>query len=255
VSVYWDDSPEHAEDDTSPAPGHLDFEGYRVYLGSDRLRPTRVAQFDLVDTTGFNTGLDSIRVDSLTVGDVTYRYRYDVTGLRDGFTYYGAVTSYDVGDQQVSSLESGITQNKFAAVPGPMPGETKRGAVTVFPNPYRVEARWDQGNRARDLYLWFVGMPARARLKIFTLAGDQVYETKFDGASYHGETARGLYDPRTDLDTGAPSLSGASFAWNLITEQGQAIATGLYLFAVEDLDSGEIHRGKFLVVRSDREEN
>jgi hypothetical protein len=90
-------------------------------------------------------------------------------------------------------------------------------------------------------------------LRIYTLAGDRIFETRFDGTTYHGEGARGLYDPRQDLDIGPPSLSGASYAWNLITTQGQAIATGLYVFSVEDVDTGRVSRGKFLVVKSDRE--
>ncbi|HYM80166.1 MAG TPA: hypothetical protein VEY91_02000 [Candidatus Limnocylindria bacterium] len=252
VDFYWNDSPETAEDPTSPAPGQRDFEGYRLYLGLDRQRPNRIAQFDLVDTTGFNTGLDAVRLATPRVVDgVTYRYHYAVTGLRDGFSYYGAVTSYDTGDDQVASLESGLGQNKFQAVPSPAPGE--RAGVQVFPNPYRVEARWDQGSLVRDHYLWFANLPGRAVLRIYTVAGDQIFETRFNGSSYRGEGARGLYDPRQDLDTAAPRLSGASFAWDLISDHGQAVATGLYLYAVEDLDSGSVTRGKFLVVKSDRE--
>lgn len=253
AEIYWDDSPEFAPDETSPAPGGLDFQGYRVYLGSDRQAPTRVAQFDIPDTTGFNTGLDSIRVDPpLEVDGVTYRYRRTVTGLRDGFIYYGAVTSYDTGDPRVPSLESGLTQNKFQVVPLPRPGESP-GGVTVFPNPYRVEASWDRGTLVRDHYLWFANLPARAVLRIYTLAGDLVFETRFHGSTYRGEGTRGLYDPRQDLDTPPPALSGASYAWNLITSNGQALATALYVFSVEDLDTGGYQRGKFLVVKSDRE--
>jgi hypothetical protein len=90
-------------------------------------------------------------------------------------------------------------------------------------------------------------------LSIYTLAGDRVFRTQFDGANYHGESARGLFDPRQDIGIAPPTLSGASFAWNLITDQGQAIATGLYLFTVQDLTSGHVSRGKFLIVKSDRE--
>jgi len=138
------------------------------------------------------------------------------------------------------------------AVPNPAPGERARG-VTVYPNPYRAEARWDQGALVRDHYLWFANLPRRCTLRIYTLAGDLVYETRFDGDTYRGENARGLYDPRQDRDTGAPSLSGSSFAWNLISREGQAVASGLYLFSVEDLEGGRTEQGKFLVVKSDRE--
>ena len=59
--------------------------------------------------------------------------------------------------------------------------------------------------------------------------------------------------PGVDIDTPPPALAGASYAWNLITRQGQAAASGLYLYAVEDRDSGRMERGKFLIVKSDRE--
>jgi hypothetical protein len=255
IDYYWDDSPESAPDPTSPAPGHLDFEGYRLYLGLDRQHPVRLAQFDAAagphDTTGFNTGFEGIRRDTVIDG-VSYRYHYAVTGLKDGFSYFGAVTSYDLGDDRVASLESGLGQNKFQAVPLAAPGEDARGPI-VFPNPYRVEAQWDRGAQVRDHYLWFARLPRRCMLRVYTLAGDRVFEIRFDGAAYHGEGARGLFDPRQDLDTGPPALSGASFAWNLITDQGQALATGLYMFSVEDLEGGRVSRGKFLVVKSDRE--
>lgn len=258
LDLYWDDSPEQVTDPTSPAPEHLDFEGYRLYLGLDRQHPTLLAQFDRSDaphdTVGFNTGFGAIRLATpITLGGVTYRYKHSVSGLKDGFSYFGAITSYDLGDTKVPSLESGIQQNKFQAVPAPAPGE-RAGGVTVFPNPYRVEARWDVGQRVRDHYLWFANLPQRCALRIYTLAGDRVFETRFEGSSYRGEGARGLFDPHTDRDVPAPYLSGATYAWNMITSGGQAAATGLYLFSVEDLDSGHVERGKFLIVKSDRED-
>lgn len=134
-------------------------------------------------------------------------------------------------------------------VPGPAPGEGS--GVTVFPNPYRVEARWDQGNQARDHYPWFANLPEQSRLKIYTLSGDLIYETDFDGAGYDGRNARGIYRPASDL---RPNLSGTMFGWDMITRQGQAVATGLYLWAVEDKRDGSRQTGKFLIVKSDRED-
>ena len=126
--------------------------------------------------------------------------------------------------------------------------------MTVFPNPYRVDARWDVGQRVRDHYLWFTNLPRRCTLRIYTLAGDLVFQTRFDGSSYRGEGTRGLHDPNTDRDVDPPFLSGTSYAWNLITRGGQAAATGLYIFSVEDQDSGRVSRGRFLIVKSDRED-
>jgi hypothetical protein len=252
LELLWDDVSERTPDETSPAPGGLDFEGYRVHLGRDPNRLSLVAEFDLPDTVGFDTGLEAIRLPEPEVVDGdTVRYRYRIAGLRDGFTYTVAVTAFDQGDAQVGSLQSGLNENKQVAVPNPAPGE--RSGVTVYPNPYKVEAAWDQGQLVRDHYLWFANLPRRARLSIYTLAGDLVFATDFDGATYDGSNARGLYDPVSDIGTPPPALSGASFAWNLITSQGQAAASGLYLWAVKDLESGEVERGKFLVIKSDRE--
>jgi hypothetical protein len=252
IELLWDDVSERTPDETSPAPGGLDFEGYRVYVGRDPNDLARVAQFDLADTVGFDTGLEAIRLaEPVIEGGDTLRYAYRIGGLRDGFTYTVAVTAFDLGDEQVGPLESGLNENKQLAVPNPAPGE--RAGVVVYPNPYRVEAAWDAGRLVRDHYLWFANLPARARLRIFTLAGDLVYDFDFDGATYDGATARGLYDPNANVGTPPPALSGASFAWDLITKEGQAAASGLYLWAVEDRATGAVERGKFLIVKSDRE--
>jgi hypothetical protein len=252
AEVWWDDSPEFASDPTSPAPGGRDFEGYRVYLGLDQQAPARVAQFDLRDTTGFNTGLEPALAPVPRVKDgVTYRYHHRIDGLKDGFRYWGAVTSYDTGDQTVESLESGLTENKFLVIP--MANAAEHPGVFVFPNPYRVEAVWDAGRPPRDKVVWFGGLPARCTVRVYTLAGDRVMSREFDGSVYHTENIRGLWTPERNPDTGAPALSGASFAWDLISDRGQAIASGLYIWTVEDRAGGAVQRGKLLVVKSDRE--
>ena len=269
VDIYWTDSPEYAYDVTSPSP--CDFEGYRIYVGEDPDTLAMVGQFDLADTSGFNTGLDAVRIPpgewrpppagtypppkcpGTPSGPANYTYKYTIGNLRNGFKYYVAVNAYDIGNTQIAPYESGLADslNRFAIVPGAGPGERGGRVPTVFPNPYRVEARWDQGRLIRDHYLWFANLPPRCLLRIYTLSGDMVFEKEFDGSDYHGEGARGIFDPR--LPRRVPELSGTSFGWDLITREGQAAATGLYLFAVEDRATGDRHVGKFLVVKSDRE--
>ena len=122
--------------------------------------------------------------------------------------------------------------------------------MTVFPNPYRVEASWDRLRQARDHYLWFANLPSQCTIKIYTLSGDLIFETNFDGATYDGSNARGIYRPGTDVKS---ILSGTSFGWDLITRHGQAAATGLYMWAVEDKRGGKRQTGKFLIMKSDRE--
>lgn len=253
IDYYWDESPESFLDQTSP--NQMDFEGYRVYVGEDRDNLQLLAQFDKAtapnDTAGFNTGFSAVRLASpVNIEGVPYHYKYTVANLRDGFKYWSAVTAYDLGTTDIESLESGLSQNEVMVIPGPAPGQATDG-IAVFPNPYRVEARWDQGQQARDHYLWFANLPAQCRLKIYTLSGDLVYETDFNGDSYDGSNARGIYRPGSDLPS---NLSGTMFGWDMITTNGQAVATGLYLWAVEDKKDGTRKTGKFLIVKSDRED-
>jgi hypothetical protein len=254
LDLYWDNSSELARDPTSPQPEGADFEGYRVYVGEDRGALARVGQYDIVDTTGFNTGLGAVALaDSVEIAGTWYHYRQRVSGLKTGFKYYAAVTAYDTGDDQIESLESGITQNLAQTVPAPSPAEAAGRKVTVFPNPYKAEAKWDAGEVVRDHYLWFANLPPRCSIRIYTLAGDLVKAFAFDGATYDGSSARGVFDPAADAALGAPRLSGSLFAWDLITDQGQAAASGLYIYAVEDAANGAVQRGKFLILKSDRE--
>jgi hypothetical protein len=183
----------------------------------------------------------------------TLRYRYRVEGVKTGFRYFASVTSYDTGDEQIESLESGRTQNLVLTVPAPSPEQAQGRKVTVFPNPYKVEASWDAGRLVRDHYLWFANLPKRCTVRIYTLSGDLVRNIDFDGATYQGEGARGLYNPGAEVGIDPPVLSGTVYAWDMISDHGQAVASGLYLFSVEDKDSGDVQRGKFLIVKSDRE--
>ncbi len=251
VDYYWDRAPEDFVDPTSPIG--KDFEGYRLYVGDSRDSLKLIAQYDLTapphDTTGFNTGFSAIAFDTTFADGKHFDYRYRVSNLRDGFKYFGAVTAYDLGNPEIESLESGTSQNEQMVIPGPAPSETA-GGVSVFPNPYKVEAAWDRGQQARDHYLWFTRLPSRCSIQIFTLSGDLVFTTDFDGSSYDGSNARGINPSGSGIRA---VLSGTTFGWDMITRQGQAIASGLYIWAVKDKDNGKRQTGKILILKSDRE--
>jgi hypothetical protein len=256
LDVYWDSSPEEVLDATSLHPDKHDFEGYRLYVGESSETLHMKFQADLRDSVPPNTGVEDWRLpEPVRFGDDTtaYRYRYHVEGLRDGYQYFVSMTSFDKGDARVPSLESGRTQNLATAFAGPQHAETVGRGVSVFPNPYRVEARWDARRLARDHYLWFVGLPARARVRIYSLGGDLVKSFDFDSSTYRGQGARGVYDATSSGGLDAPTLSGSMAAWDLISDQDQSVATGLYLYSVEDLATGKRSVGRFAVLKSDRE--
>jgi hypothetical protein len=267
ITLRWDDSPESVVD---PQTGLIDFEGYRVYISRSSTSQgfELLKEADVVDTyqfpedatqedLRFNTGLDGLRADDpLTViagGDtLRYVYKYVIRNLRDGFKYWTAVTAFDRGAQDIGPLETGIGLSRTLSIPGTNPVSLGDGGgrVSVFPNPYRGDAVWD-GEQLRDRYLWFVNLPQRCTIRIFTLGGDLVDEFRFDGRTYDARDVRGLYDPTDprDPEGDLPLLPGGMAAWDLITQNDQAVATGLYLFSVEDHDSGKRQVGKFLVLK------
>ena len=267
LTLRWDDSPElaiDAETDTT------DFEGYRIYLSRTGLARDfeLLKEVDVIDEPQFppgesqedirfNTGLESVLADDpltiITANDtIVYKYRYDIRNVRDGFNYWAAITSFDRGGVEIGPLETGVGLSRTMTIPGSEPGGdggTGR-RVSVFPNPYRGDAEWD-GESRRDRYLWFRNLPHRCTITIYTLAGDRVDRIEFDGDTYDARNVRGIYDPTDPNNPTAdlPVMSGGMAAWDLITDNDQAIATGLYLFAVEDHDTGQTEVGQFLVIK------
>ncbi len=267
ITIRWDDSPEYARDAETDS---LDFEGYRIYVA----RTGATSSFDLIkeadvvddfwfeaevsqEDLRFNTGLGSlVAEDPITVIEgadtVTYKYKYVLRNLRDGFRYWTAITSFDRGALEIGPLESGIGLTRRMVIPGTTPArpDGRGSGVGVFPNPYRGDAAWDGSDR-RDRYLWFTNLPRRCTIRIYTLGGDLVDKIDFDGDRYDARDIRGIYDPtdRQNPELDLPILPGGTAAWDLITQHDQAVATGLYLFSVEDLDTGRREIGRFLVIK------
>ncbi len=261
VAIYWDKST--SEETLDPISRTKDFEGYRIYrsnAGADFADPANlllnlsvVGDFDLAnDNIGYNTGLSKILLDRPKTfpGDtVQYWYRFppageNIPGL-NGWQYVYGVAAYDKGDSAsgVASLQSATVLARV--VPGTPPNDGSK-KVGVYPNPYYANAVWDApGERDRKIY--FYNLPGHSEIRIYTLAGDVVAEFTHDGATYHG----------TDIDWfkrfggtgGNIQFAGGEHAWDLVTKYDQALATGLYLFSVKDLSTGNVQTGKFLIIK------
>ncbi|HAV22017.1 MAG: hypothetical protein A2X67_04665 [Ignavibacteria bacterium GWA2_55_11] len=257
IDVYWDASSESSIDPISNAK---DFEGYRVYSTNAGVDLTEsqdllsnlnlLGEFDNPnDEIGYNTGFQSIRLNPTVQlpGDTThYAYRFRIQGVLNGWQYGVAVSAFDSGDAatNLESLESSRLQTLKRIVPGSAPEFGAVSTVTVYPNPYYAHAYWD-GRGERDRKLYFRNLPSRAEITIYTLSGDVVDQFDHDAATY---TARDINWFQKYSD-GTQQLSGGEHAWDLITRSDQAIATGLYLFAVKNKDTGEIGTGKFLIIK------
>ncbi|MDH7516632.1 MAG: hypothetical protein QHI48_12255 [Bacteroidota bacterium] len=257
VTVYWDDISESSID---PISGKKDFEGYRVYrtnAGAD-LDQTRtladqfilIGEFDRNDDVFFaNTGFGAIRLKERIrfEGDAhMYTYAFEIPNQLNGWQYVYTVTAFDTGDPEnsVESLESSKLHNIRRVVPGTTAQAGMSREPFVYPNPYYAHALWDGGTE-RQRKIHFANLPRRAEIRIYTLAGDLVRSMHHDASTYNGGDI-GWYTRYAD---GTQILSGGEHAWDLITDNDQAVATGLYLFTVKDLDTGDVKRGKFAIIK------
>jgi hypothetical protein len=254
LTLWWGDLPLGFID---PKSHTTDFEGFRVYLSeAGKTEGFRLlAEYDQRDSLFFDTSLDAVTAPEPLVvvqnGDtLRYPFRYEIAGLRDGFKYWTSVTSFDRGSNDIASLESGIPQNRVFTIPGAQRDEVPERKVVVFPNPYRGDAAWDE-TLLRDRYLWFAGLPRRCTIRIFDLAGDLIRTLEFDGDHYGATDVRGIYDPDDVWNPAGdvPVLSGHMAAWDLTTRKDQAVAGGLYVYSVEDRDTGGVERGTFLILK------
>ena len=146
-------------------------------------------------------------------------------------------------EEGLESMESGIRATTTLAIPGTSPAD-QDGGVLVVPNPYRGEAVWD-GSRDREKYLWFINLPQRATIRIYTLAGDLVKTIEFDGSTYDASDIQGL---KTGYERNV-SIADGICGWDLISNKDQAVASGLYIFSVENHRTGGNQIGKFMIIR------
>jgi len=260
VTLYWTNN---AEKSVDPISGNKDFEGYRVY----RTLPGRdvqlnqnlfdelklIADFDSAyNNYSNNTGFGFIKMQNPVTfqGDTNvYYYKFEFHNQLNGFQYVYSVSAYDKGDaaQNLGSLESSLLANAKRLIVGTPAQDNNNTEVGVYPNPYYGSAYWDgTGTRNEVLRkIYFYNLPSKCEISVWTLAGDLVDRFTHDAATYNG----------TDIEwfntygDGTQKFSGGEHAWDLISKNDQAIATGLYFFTVKDLNSGEIKKGKFLIVK------
>lgn len=219
------------------------FAGYRLYRSEDPAGLpssfTLLAQWDVKDSVGpsfgYQTGIETTFVDSNLVTDKNYWYAVTSYAIPDAY-----VTDYidSMGAVKPETLfaKNGRESSLLGArkrIDIPFSVSTEAGKVLVVPNPYRVdqnytfenggwEGRQQSWNETKRL-IKFIHLPEKCTIRIYSLRGDVI------ATLYHED----------------PSLGEIS--WNLISDSGRAIASGLYLFSVESEYGRQI--GKFVVIR------
>ncbi len=257
VSIYWD---KRSESSIDPISGKKDFEGYKIYrteagfdldLSQDaRSSLVTLAQFDTVgNLVGFNTGFSKVELkEPVTFPDDTtkYYYKFEIDNLLNGWQYLFSVTAFDKGDPEnnLESLESSPLAALNRILPGTLPNNNNQAEVGVYPNPYYGNAYWD-GSSERLRKIYFYNLPSECQITIYTLSGDIV--KRIDHNQYSNGSDIKWF--QTYASDGKQVMTGGEDVWDLLTDDDQAIATGLYLFTVKDTNTGDIKRGKFLIIK------
>lgn len=259
ITIYWTDNSERSID---PISKQEDFEGYRIYLTRTGFEVTStdgiaaslnlISEKDNINGVGYDTGLESIRMEKPLQfeGDSNqYIYRYSINNIQDGWQHGVAVTAFDRGDKvnNLESLESSplLTLRRVFTGMKPNPGFSN-GDPFVYPNPYYARAEWEgKSVLQEDRKLMFANLPARCEVSIYTVAGDLVDRFVHD-ESYSGEDIR-WYSTFSDTETVV--FSGGEHGWDLLSQDQQLIARGIYIFSVQDLEDGQTFKGKFLILK------
>lgn len=240
VTLEWDASPEHAIDSFTKFE---DFQGYRIYRSRTGIisEMELLGEYDKIDSYGLNLGFAEIEmieptVEITTSGDsIVYKYTYTDLGLTNGEFLYYAVTAFDSGyvPTGLDPLESSPAINMIRVAPSAGPAtDAEMTEVLVVPNPYRLTEDyfgmgWETGTGDTDRRIDFIQIPAKCKIRIFSLAGDLVAIIEHDYP--------------------AKSATKHQESWNLISRNIQMIASGIYLFSVET-ESGKKFVGKFVVI-------
>lgn len=116
--------------------------------------------------------------------------------------------------------------------------------IYVVPNPYVAVTSWERKNpflKGRgERKIWFVNLPDKCTIRIYTVRGYLVDTIEYDGQQYHSPE----YDPGTGY-TGTPI---GAVPWNMISKDGMDIAYGIYIYHVDVPNVGE-KIGKFAIIK------
>ena len=192
----------------------------------------------------------SLNKDSCLASDTTeegyfkhFEYEYTIDNLLPTVPYYISVTTFDFGAQNLGMppMESPRTENPIHTYAQESSDSVvaKGMKVTVYPNPYRLDAGYARlgyegtgpGERDRpsdrNRRIHFYNLPADCTIKIFSLDGDLVRQLDHHVPSW---------DPMSNHET-----------WDLITRNTQLVVSGLYYWTVESED-GQVQIGKLVII-------
>ncbi len=224
VTLNWNDAAL-----TAPLEPGYKIEGYNVYQGSTIAGPWElIAVFDSVNTIQqvfdkkFIDGSCEFAASAAVAHGADVGLKdYDVTtddfvrgtSLKDGTTYYYAVTSYAVNPSATANkvLESPL--KAVEVMPQRATSAVTPSMIRVVPNPYYAHSSYEQNQFSRRVR--FMNLPAQCTVRIFNLAGQLV---------------------RT-LEKNDPSTSVLD--WDIETRNQLPVGSGVYIYHVASAGGGD----------------
>ena len=216
---------------------HAKFQSYIVSKG--RKSGTGVIEWETLATYTDTAGSESWPPETNEAGNFQLIDRNVTNGL---VYYYSVQTSTEDIQYPIpfGKIQSNITdENSFNVISPSNPEAVNTlDRVKVVPNPYVGSHRWNNrtpsSNTPWEHRLQFTNLPGDAIIKIFTLDGDYVAETRANRSVIAGE----------DFEVKSASVA----EWDLMTRNNQEAAPGVYLYVVESPTLGT-KTGKFVIVR------
>lgn len=170
-----------------------------------------------------------------------YMYQYNIKNLLPSNRYYFSVTAFDFGSpvSDLASLETRPNKNFVAEFPQNQNSvvEDKGLNVVVYPNPYRVDANYNENGffegrgmdnppEERMRRIHFTNLPYRCTIRIYSIDGDLIREL------YH------------DMPKDSPE--SMHHEWDLITRNTQMVVSGIYYYSVESEYGSQV--GKIVII-------
>lgn len=161
-------------------------------------------------------------IDSISPGDARY-FSNGEYSIIDPESNLGDNAAYAVRSVDVLGAKSGMTNLTIHETQAP-PAE-QLGKVYVIPNPLIVTSGLNGSDRTGEIgdRIQFVGLTKRCTIRIFSYTGQLITTLEHDRETY-----------------GNP--------WYQLSINNQIIASGIYYFVVEDLESGARSHGKFVII-------
>ena len=224
--IEWYDSVEAIPDRDYSGNEAYDLVGYRIY----RSNYLPIGPWELI--------ADIKKGDPQFYDPSKRKYKFVDTTVTIGFSYYYSITSYDTGhaswppnpnarfpetnSNRVPPMESSIFANRMV-VPfkATIPATSELDKILVVPNPFIARSGFVN---PRDVdVIQFVNIPSPCAIRIYTIRGDLVKTINHNDGS-------------------------GIASWNQVTDYGQYVESGIYIYHVETPD-GKKKIGKFAIIR------